>query len=65
MERVVLTPKETRAPPRAAYQARYADLDAFFDEDEDEEVARVSLDEAAPEDEEYALSDSSDSSDSA
>lgn len=65
VERVVLTPKETRAPPRAAYQARYADLDAFFDEDEDEEVARVSLDEAAPEDEEYALSDSSDSSDSA
>ena len=38
MERVVLTPKETHAPPRPAYQARYADLDAFFDEDDDEEL---------------------------
>lgn len=61
MERVVLTPKETPPPARpTAWNARYTNLDAFFDEEESD--ARPSLDAAAPEEEEYALSASTESS---
>ena len=65
-ERVVLTPTETRAPARpAAWNARFANLDTFFEDDDEEETVDHSFGGAAPEDEEYALdSDASNSADS-
>lgn len=57
VEKVVLQPREAQAPARpAAWNARHANLDAFFDDDESSDGA--SLDDPAAEDEEYEVSDS-------
>lgn len=57
VEKVVLQPREAQAPARpAAWNARHANLDAFFDDDESSDGA--SLGDPAAEDEEYEVSDS-------
>ncbi|PKI83162.1 AP-3 complex subunit beta [Malassezia vespertilionis] len=53
-EHIPLTPASVSHPVR---KSRYADLDAFLNDDESD----VDLDARAPEDEEYALSDASES----
>ncbi|WFC98835.1 snoRNA-binding rRNA-processing protein [Malassezia yamatoensis] len=55
-ERVVLTPREVSTPPRtSAYNARYATLDTFFDDDDQDSDAQISLDAQAPEDDDLFL----------
>lgn len=60
-ERVVLEPRtNAKFKPKAPSNARYADLDSFFADESEEASISEELDDAAPEDEEYTYTSSSD-----